>query len=348
MIKAKIIGATGYGGVGAIEILSNHPLVELVSISATQDIGKHINDLYPHLNGICELEIDDPDNDVECDVLFLATPDGVGMGYADKYYNNNIKIIDYSGDFRFNTEDLYNEYSRRIGKNIAHKSSHLLKESVYGVAELHRNNISKSSIVGNAGCFAVSSILAIAPALKENLIDYNSIIFDAKTGISGAGKKATDAYHYPHRYEQMNAYKIATHQHVMEIENEISKIIKKNIAVTFTAQVLPIVRGIMTTVYARLNENVDYEKLFNAYKQFYQNDSFIDLYGMADNVGSRHVRGSNKCALWINVDTRTNMMVIVSHIDNLMKGQASNAIQNMNVMFGFDEGLGLRFIPSYP
>lgn len=348
MIKAKIIGATGYGGIGAIEILSNHPMVELVSISATQDIGRRINDIYPHLSGICELEIDNPDNDVESDVLFLATPDGVGMTYADKYYNNNVKIIDYSGDFRFNSEDLYNEYSRRIGKNIAHKSSHLLKKSVYGIAELHRGDISKSSIVGNAGCFAVSAILAIAPALKENLIDYNTIIFDAKTGVSGAGKKATETYHYPHRYEQMNAYKIATHQHVMEIEHEISKIINKDIAITFTAQVLPIVRGIMTTVYAKLNENVDYKKLLNVYKQFYQNDSFVDLYGMECSVGSRHVRGSNKCALWVNIDNRTNMMIIISHIDNLMKGQASNAVQNMNVMFGFDEGLGLKFTPSYP
>ncbi len=348
MIQAKIVGATGYGGLSAIEILSNHPEVELVSISATQDIGHPIKSFYPHLKGICDLVIDSPDNDQSCDVVFFATPDGVGMKQANKYHKSGIKIVDYSGDFRFNTEALYTEYASRIGKSTEHANVELLQQSVYGLPELHRAEIAKAPVVGNCGCFAISSILGIAPALKDYLVDYNTIIFDAKTGISGAGKKASDAYHYPHRYEQMNAYKIANHQHVMEIECQIETIIKKRVPITFTAQVLPIVRGIMTTIYAKLNDHVDYDKLFEAYKEFYKDDYFVDIYGMSDNVGSRHVRGSNKCALWVNVDKRTNTMIVVSHIDNLMKGQAANAIQNMNIMFGLEETMGLRFTPSYP
>lgn len=348
MIRAKIIGCTGYGGIGLVEILSRHEKVETVCICATQEVGKKISDVYPHLKGISDMVIEKPDNDIKCDVVFFSTPDGVGMTYAKKYFDIGVKIIDFSGDFRFNEIETYNEYAARIGKNIEHTAKDILPHSVYGLSELHKEQISKTSVAGNPGCFAVSSILGAAALVKEKLVYTDTLIFDAKTGISGAGKKPNDTYHYPNRYEQMNAYKTTGHQHVMEIEHELSLLAGDDIKITFTPQVFPIVRGIMTTIYAKVAEGISYQKIYDAYKSFYKNSLFVDIYNNKDSVGSRHVRGSNKAAIWINFDERTNTAVVISHIDNLMKGQASNAVQNMNVMFGFSENEGLTFVPQYP
>ena len=349
MVKVKIVGAGGYGGVGAIEILSRHPEVELSALVDIADTGKRISDLYPHLVGVCDLVISSPEDDeADGDAVFFATPDRVGMRLAPAYVSSGYRVIDYSGDFRFNDAVAYAEYASRINLETEHLSPELLSLSAYGIAELHRKEISESSIVGNPGCFAVSAVLAAAPAVAGQLIDLESLIFDAKTGVSGAGKKASPVFHYPHRYEEMNAYKMCKHQHVMEIERELGILAGGEIAITFNTQVIPVVRGIMTSMYAKADEGIIYESLLSAYREFYREEPFVSVIDETGSAGNRHIRGTNRCALWVNLDRRTNTVVVMSHVDNLIKGQAGSAVQNMNILFGMDETLGLNSPGMYP
>lgn len=349
MVKVKLVGAGGYGGVGAVEILSRHPDAELVTLVDLVDTGKAISELYPHLAGTCDLTITHPDeDDTEADVVFFSTPDRVGMKNAPDYFDRGYKIIDYSGDFRFNTKEAYAEYASRISLDTEHLSPQLLQHSAYGIAELHRTEIQSAKIVGNPGCFAVSACLGAAPAVKAGIVDTDTLIFDAKTGVSGAGKKPNAIFHYPHRYDEMNAYRVCKHQHVMEVERELGLLAGQEITVTFNTQVIPVVRGIMTSIYARVDEGVTYEKILDAYRDFYDSEPFVTIIDENGAAGNRHVRGTNRCVLWINLDRRTGTMLVMSHIDNLMKGQAGSAVQNMNILFGLDETGGLKTPGMYP
>ena len=350
-IKVGIIGAGGYGGCGAIEILVEHPEVEIIALMAKHETGKPISDIYPHLKGFCDLNIFSPDDPAcpdDFDVVFYATPDGVGQQYAKIWLEKGVKIIDYSGDFRFNDPDTYKSYAKRIGKTWEHASPELLSQTVYGLAELHRNEIAKSSIVGNPGCFAVSCILGLAPAISASLVEKNSIICDAKTGVSGAGKTPSPTFHYPARYDAMNAYKISGHQHVFEIERELSLIAGEQIKVTFTPHVVPLTRGILSTIYGNLAGSTNVNDILDIYKEFYKDSKFIRIFGPERYQASTDVRGSNFCNLSINVDERTGKLIIVSLIDNLMKGQAGSAVQNMNIMLGLEETTGLLKPGRFP
>lgn len=350
-IKVGIIGAGGYGGCGAVELLQNHPHAEIRALIDKQDAGKPISDLYPHLTGFCDLTITAPD-DPECpddfQVVFFATPDGVGQKEAATWLGRNVKVIDYSGDFRFNDLESYVGYASRIGKSQEHANPALLKQSVYGLAELHRAEISRSSLVGNPGCFAVSCILGLAPAVKTKIIEPQSIICDAKTGVSGAGKTPSPTFHYPARYECMNAYKISGHQHVYEIERELTLLADQDVRITFTPHVVPVSRGILSTIYARLGQGKGIKTAIDAYRDFYRNDPFIRVFGPEKPQASVNVRGSNFCNISLNFDERTGMLIIVSLIDNLVKGQAGSAVQNMNILFGLDETAGLMHPGIYP
>jgi N-acetyl-gamma-glutamyl-phosphate reductase len=349
MVKVKIIGAGGYGGVGATEILSRHPGAELVSLVDLVDTDKKISDLYPHLLGICDLTITHPDNDdVDADVVFLATPDRVGMKVAPKYIEAGYKVVDYSGDFRFDTAEAYAEYASRINLDQGHLAPELLDQSAYGIAEMHRSDIAKAKIVGNPGCFSVSALLGAAPAVSSGLIDVDTLVFDAKTGVSGAGKTPHALFHYPHRYDEMNAYKVCKHQHVMEVERELGLLAEKKVTVTFNTQVIPVVRGIMTSIYAKAASGVSYDDLIHAYQDAYKDEPFVTVIDENGSAGNRHVRGTNRCVIWVNFDRRTNTLVLMSHIDNLMKGQAGSAIQNMNILFGLEETAGLKTPGLYP
>ncbi len=349
MVKVKIIGAGGYGGVGATEILSRHPGAQLVSLVDLVDSGKKISDLYPHLEGICDLPITHPDkDDVDADVVFFATPDRVGMKMAAKYVEAGYKIVDYSGDFRFDTTEAYAEYASRINLDTDHLAPELLDHSAYGIAELHRSDIVAAKIVGNPGCFAVSALLGAGPAVSSGLIELDTLVFDAKTGVSGAGKKPNALFHYPHRYEEMNAYKMCKHQHVMEVERELGLLAKKKVTVTFNTQVLPVVRGIMTSIYAKVKGGVSYDDLLSAFSGAYAKEPFVTVIDETGTAGNRHVRGTNRCVIWVNFDRRTDTMVVMSHIDNLMKGQAGSAVQNMNILFGLEETAGLKTPGMYP
>jgi N-acetyl-gamma-glutamyl-phosphate reductase len=352
MIRAKIIGAGGYGGVGITELLLGHPQARIAALVDVENVGQQIAKVYPHLDGYTDAVIIDPSDpkaSEPADVVFMATPDGVGMKLAPAELARGAKVVDYSGDFRFNTEEAYAEYARRIGRDPKHLSPELLPKSVYGVAELHRKEITKDTVVvGNPGCFAVSCILGMSPAVKTGLVDPNSIICDCKTGVSGAGKKPSPTFHYPARYDHMNAYKLAGHQHVCEIERELGLQAGKDVRVTFTAHVVPVCRGIMSTLYANLAKPATEADALNAYREFYKNDRFVHIYESTAPIGSPHVRGTNKCNLVISVDSRTNRLRVVSYIDNLVKGQAGSAMQNMNVLFGLPEATGFERAGMYP
>jgi N-acetyl-gamma-glutamyl-phosphate reductase len=271
------------------------------------------------------------------------------MTLAERCLAAGAKLIDYSGDFRFNTADAYAGYAARIGRDAQHAAAVLLPRSVYGITELHRAEIAEASLVGNPGCFAVSATLGAAPAVRGGLIDPATIICDAKTGVSGAGIKPAQTFHYPLRYENMNAYKIAAHQHNFEIERELSLLAGADLRVTLTTQVVPLCRGIMTVVYGQLSDaSTTADQLYEAYRAFYDGSVFVRVEPQGTPVSNNDVRGSNMCVLSVNVDPRTGRMIVVSHIDNLMKGQAGSALQNMNVMFGLDESLGLKRPPFYP
>jgi len=351
MIRVKVVGATGYGGVGITELILQHPEAKLVALIAREDVGKPIAEVYPHLQGFCDLPVlaaDDPRALVPADVVFFATPDKVGMSAARDELAKGAKVIDYSGDFRFTTAEAYADYATRIGKEPTHASPDLLGRNAYGLAELHRDEIRKADIVGNPGCFACSCILGLAPVARARLVDPLSVICDCKTGVSGAGKKVNAAYHYPARYEQMNAYKLSGHQHVCEVERELSLQAGTDVRITFTAQVVPVCRGILSTLYGTLTRPATEAELVALYRDFFKDSPFVRVYGSSASIGTLNVRGTNFCNLVVSVDARVNRLRIVAHIDNLMKGQAGSALQNMNLMFGLDETVGLNRPGIYP
>ena len=352
MIRAKVIGAGGYGGVGIIELLTSHPEAKIAALVDVTDVGVPMSKLYPHLTGFCDMPILDPADakaQEPVDVVFTSTPDGVGMKLAPQILATGAKLIDYSGDFRFNSAESYAEYASRIGRETTHASPNLLAEAVYGLAELHRGKINaQRRLVGNPGCFAVSCILGLSPAVRSGLVVPDSIICDCKTGVSGAGKKPNATFHYPARYDHMNVYKLAGHQHVCEIERELTLQAGKPVAVTFTAQVVPVCRGIMSCLYGQLTRDITADEVMRVYREFYAGSPFVRLFDRSAAVGSMHVRGTNFCNLIVDVDARTRKLRVISHIDNLMKGQAGSALQNMNLLFGLPENAGLMRPGMYP
>ena len=349
MIKTKIVGAGGYGGVGISELLLRHPEAEICCLVSLSDTGRKMSDVFPHLRGFCDDTIvapDDPSAQEEFDVVFFSTPDGVGMCNAKVELKRGAKVIDYSGDFRFGTSEQYAEYANFIGIDPLHKSPALLTETVYGLPELHEINESQM-LTGNPGCFAVSCILGLAPAVAAGIIDSKSIICDCKTGVSGAGKKPNAAFHYPNRYDNMNAYKLAGHQHVVEVEQELSALADDDVQITFTAQVVPVCRGIMSSLYATLGGQTAQE-VVEIYREFNKNNPFVRVQDSSIPASIADVRGTNYCNLTVDVDERNNRLRVISHIDNLMKGQAGNTLQNMNLMFGLPATTGLAAPGQYP
>lgn len=352
MIKVKIVGAGGYGGVGIAELIHSHPEAEIAALVDVENQGQPLSAIYPHLKGFIDTIIvapDSPEAQAKADVVFMATPDRVGMKLAPAEIARGSKVIDYSGDFRFNSQEAYSDYAGRLGISTEHASPDLLPRSVYGLPELHRSEIGKATmLVGNPGCFAVSCILGLSPAVKSGIINTDFIICDCKTGVSGAGKKPAPTFHYPARYDHMNAYKLAGHQHVCEIERELGLQAGKDLKITFTSQVVPVCRGIMSTLYANLSRNMTESDVLAVYEQFYAKDAFVRVYNSTAPIGSPHVRGTNYCNLVVSVDSRTQRLRVVSYIDNLVKGQAGSALQNMNLVCGLPETMGLDRPGMYP
>ncbi|NLG36061.1 MAG: N-acetyl-gamma-glutamyl-phosphate reductase [Lentisphaerae bacterium] len=352
MIKVKVVGCGGYGGVGMVELLLRHPEAQIQTLVAATETGMPMSDLYPHLKGFCDLPIlkpDDPAAQEPADVVFFSTPDRVGMAQAPAELAKGARVIDYSGDFRFTCAEDYAAYARRIGLDPVHLAPDLLPQTVYGLPEINRDAYGADQrLVGNPGCFAMSCLIGLAPAAAAKLVDGSSVICDCKTGVSGAGKKPSAAHHYPARCENMGAYRLGGHQHVMEVERMLGALAGEPVPVTFTAQVVPVCRGILSTLYGTLRDGIGLSQVREAYEQFHRSNPFVRLYDSRAAIGTVHVRGTNFCNLIVDVDERTRRLRVVSHIDNLMKGQAGNALQNMNLIFGLPEDMGLNRPSTYP
>ncbi len=352
MIRVKLVGAGGYGGLGMIELLLRHPEAKLVALVSRDGAGGPISGLWPYLEGYCDLQILEADSaearEVEADLTLFATPDGVGQAGAAAELAAGRKVIDYSGDFRFNSAELYAEYARRLGLPTEHRAPQLLPEAVYGLTELHRPQIARARLVGNPGCFALSCILGLAPAMAAGLAERAGLICDCKSGISGAGKKPKPGFHYPERYENLSAYRLSGHQHVMEIERELSALAKSEVRVTFTPQVLPMTRGILSTLYGRLPAGMTQARVLEGYREYFRGEPFVLIKDAGAAVGTSDVRGGNRIILTVACDERAGVFRVISHIDNLVKGQAGSALQNLNVMCGFPETLGLDLPGAHP
>lgn len=351
--RAQIVGATGYGGLGMTEQLLRHPEIEIAALLAKTDVGKPLSAFFPHLRGFCDRVVEDASSERvgrDADLVIFATPDRIAMQYAPSLLDRGLKVIDYSGDFRFHDLAAYERYATRqpsvAGK--PHLCPELLGRDAYGVPELFRAEIRGADLVGNPGCFSVAMELGLAPALTARLIEPRSIVVDGKTGISGAGKKPSPTFHFPERVENVTPYRIAAHQHGVEAAEALSRYADTRIGLTFVPHLVPISRGIECTCYAQLRSPTTAEQAREAYREAYRDEPFVRVLPAGVAPGPKAVHGSNLCDISVFVDEENERLVVVSSIDNLMKGQAGIALQNINLMLGIDETCGLDRIPLYP
>jgi N-acetyl-gamma-glutamyl-phosphate reductase len=339
MVKVGILGATGYAGIELVRIAAQHPQVRITSVVSQSFVGQKISDIYPNLRGIVdtvceELNIDEISR--KCDVVFTALPHGASKTVIPQLIQSGLKVIDLSGDFRYNDVSVYEKWY-----GTKHENPELLESAVYGLPELHRDKIAGTCLVGNPGCYTTCSILGLVPLLASKLVYTNNIIIDAKSGVSGAGRSLALDYHFCECTENMKAYKIATHRHTSEIEQELSLVAQEEIIVSFTPHLIPMKRGIISTIYANLKEKYTTAQLLDIYKKYYKDEFFIRIYDEGQLPETNHVAGSNFVDIGLVVDERLNRVVVVSALDNLIKGAAGQAVQNMNIMFGLDEKMGL-------
>ena len=343
-MKVSIIGATGYAGAELLGLLVNHPEVEIAHITSESQTGKSIVESYPHLRGIFDKKLTsltDLDQLSDSKAVFIALPHGHAMGIGKQLSSQGIKIIDLGADYRFRDEDVYEKWYK-----VPH--THRQSGAVYGLTELYREQIKKATIVGNAGCFTTASILALAPLAKAHLIDVKSIIVDAKSGMSGAGRSASLPNNFAEMFDNMRAYNIGGHRHTPEIEQTLTELSGQDAIINFTPHVVPMSRGIFSTCYANLAQGVTAEQVDQAFHDLYSQEYFIRLLGRGSYPAVKNTRGSNFCDIGWHVDPRTNRVVVISVIDNLVKGAAGQAVQNFNVMFGLAESTGLTKIALYP
>ena len=344
MINVGIIGATGYAGSELVRIISAHPDAQIKTLTSQSYAGKKYSEVYEnyrHKDYICDEEDIEKMAD-ERDVIFLALPHGV----ASKKVNENIlsktKIIDLGADFRLqNIETYENWYTTHYAKDI-------LPEAIYGLCEINREKIKGKRIVANPGCYTSCSILSLYPLVKEKMIDLKTIIIDAKSGATGAGRGLSLANHYCELNESVKAYKVASHRHTPEIEEQLSYAAGEDVVLNFTPHLIPMDRGILATCYANLNKDYTYDDIRSAYEKYYKDEYFIRLTKEGTFPETKWVKGSNFVDIGFTIDKRTNRVIVIGALDNLFKGAAGQAVQNMNILFGLDEKTGIDFVPVFP
>ncbi len=334
---AAVLGATGYAGIELVRLLASHPDVEIKMLVSHSFVGKKISEVYQNFKGVLDMECEDLDIDkaAACDIVFTALPHGASKEVIPKLYEKGAKVIDLSGDFRYDDPAVYAEW---YGEE--HCAPEILAEAVYGLPELHRDKIKETRLVGNPGCYTTCSILSLAPLLANGVVHTENIIIDAKSGVTGAGRSSVLDYSFCECTENAKAYKIATHRHTSEIEQELSKLAGENVMVSFTPHLIPLKRGILATSYANLKEDMSTEEVVEIYKKFYENEYFVRVYD-AGLPETNHVAGSNFVDIGLVVDKRLRRVVVSTAIDNIGKGAAGQAVQNMNILFGLDEKTGL-------
>lgn len=337
MIKAGIIGASGYTGGELLRLLVNHPNVKLELATSRSLAGKPVTSTHKHLEGFLDLKYENPNSEnirERCDVVFVAVPHGSAMDYVPELLDGDTKVIDLSADYRLETSVFEKVYE------TTHSDP---RKAVYGLVELHPE-AAEEDLVANPGCFPTGAILAAAPLAAAGLIDL--AVFDSKTGISGAGISPTEASHYPNLAENITAYKLTTHRHKAEIFQELTKLDQKLRNINFTPHVIPSIRGIFTTAHLFINEPLSTDDLKTIYEGFYRDRPFIRFPSGVPSLTA--VRGSNFCDMGFESDKENNRVIVLSAIDNLVKGASGQAIQNMNLMFGLDETRGLWLPAAAP
>ncbi|MEQ8358678.1 MAG: N-acetyl-gamma-glutamyl-phosphate reductase [Cytophagales bacterium] len=343
MIKKRIgiVGATGFTGSELVRLLINHPEVEITAITSESRKGEEFSDVHPQFLGLINnklISINDLPKDL--DIVFLALPHGVSMDFV-KAHHENYRIIDLSGDFRLSGKNIYEFWYKKD-----HVYADGFANAVYGLPELYRTSIKDAKLVANPGCFPTSAILALAPLFANQLVSKDHIIVDSKTGVTGAGIKVRPNTHFSVVNDNFTAYGIKTHRHSIEIQEKLEEQQKGNLSVLFTPHLLPVDRGILSTCYTKPKEKVGDKTLNSMYSAFYKDEPFIRLRKSLPNL--KEVRGSNFADIFVTYDERTDTIISVATIDNLVKGAAGQAIHNMNIMLGFDEKIGLNQIPLQP
>lgn len=341
MLKVGIIGATGYVGAELLRLLLNHPKVKVEAISSVSYEGEKISSIYQNFYGVTNLICENQDEVIKkCDVIYAALPHGLSEEIAELVYKENKVLIDLGADFRLENEEDYKDW---YGMEYKYKNLH--KESIYALPEFNRDKIKDYKIIANPGCYPTSIELGLMPLLKNSLIKTDNIICDSKSGATGAGRGLTLKSHYPELNENFSPYGIGSHRHTPEIEECLSKIADEKVQVTFTPHLLPINRGIVSTIYCNpKSKDVDLEELHKLYSEFYKNEAFVNVLPLGETASIKEVKHTNFCNVSLHLNHRKDGIIIVSAIDNMIKGAAGQAIQNMNIVFGFEETDGLKLI----
>ena len=347
LISAAIVGASGYGGVQLVRLLLDHPNIQVNYLGGHSSAGQRFSDIYPHLGHVVDLDVDPIDVDDianRAQVVFLALPNGLAKDIAPALLDKGCQVLDLSADYRFENLETYQTW---YGNE---RDDHAIADlAVYGLPELFRDRISKANLVGCPGCYPTASLLAIAPLLKQGLIQIDSIVIDAKSGTSGGGRQGKINLLHSEADGSLAAYGVARHRHTPEIEQICTKMASQNILVQFTPHLVPMTRGILATVYAKIRDpGLVREDIITIYKAFYRQAPWVNILPAGVYPATKWVCGTNTCALGIELDERTGRVIILSAIDNLLKGQAGQAVQVFNIMMGWDETLGLPKTPFYP
>lgn len=342
-IKVGIVGATGYTGSELVRLLKVHPNVEISVITSESKEGESFSDIHPQFKNIEDRKLESLNSidKYNLDLVFLALPHGVSMDFVKENINATYKIIDLSADFRLSSEQVYKEWYKED-----HKFPEGLKKAVFGSPELFRDRIKGAKLIANPGCYVTSVVLALAPLLKNKIIQPDAIFADCKSGVTGAGAKAKDNTHFPVVNDNFQPYALKTHRHTIEMQEVLDDACNTKTSLLFTPHLLPVDRGIISTIYSIPVKNVTEDELRVLFADFYKNEPFVRVLTKIPSI--KNVRGSNYCDIMVNYDKRTNKIFTISALDNLVKGASGQAIQNMNILFGLDEKTGLEYVPLCP
>lgn len=342
MIKVGIVGGTGYTGVELLRILALHPEVELCVITSRSEAGTKVADLFSNLRGMVDLAFSEPELSrlQKCDLVFFATPNGTAMQMAPKLLQSGVRVVDLAADFRLKDSTVWEQWY-----GMPHACKYLLDEAVYGLPEINRDQIKQAGLVANPGCYPTAVTLGFLPLVEQGIIEVDSLIANAASGVSGAGRKASVGALMGECGESFKAYAVPGHRHLPEISQTLSAVVGKRVGLTFVPHLLPMIRGIHATLYGQVRTDADLQKVFEDY---YADEPFVDVLPAGSHPETRSVRGNNVCRIAVHRPQNSDTVVVLSVIDNLVKGAAGQAVQNMNLMFGLDEKLGLEAVALLP